>query len=385
MASMIGKWHNQRMVRCAFPFAMVLTLLLGACPTPVAPEGETWPPPNVPYTPQPTEGELLYVQYCAFCHGEAGEGYIADNANALANTQFLEVATEDFLKDSIRYGRPGTPMSAWGVDYGGPLVDKHVDSIVEYMLEFNTDVSPKDVHDLEITGDPIAGAETFATHCAGCHGTDGSGNTAMSVNNPFFLNQASDGFLQYAILHGRPGTPMPAYEGALPDDEIDNLVALIRSWDDDQEPEPLPAFNPDISDHLINEGGDPADFSEQLREDRFVPAAVVHEAMASGESLVLLDARPHSDYLAGHISGAIALPFYLIESNLNLLPTDQWVVTYCGCPHAISGQALDILKENGFDKVAVLDEGFYYWEDYPYPVSRGRERYEASADDDESE
>ena len=25
-------------------------------------------------------------------------------------------------------------MSAWGVDYGGPLVDKHVDSIVEYML-----------------------------------------------------------------------------------------------------------------------------------------------------------------------------------------------------------------------------------------------------------
>ena len=43
MASMIGKWHNQRMVRCAFPFAMVLTLLLGACPTPVAPEGKHGP------------------------------------------------------------------------------------------------------------------------------------------------------------------------------------------------------------------------------------------------------------------------------------------------------------------------------------------------------
>ncbi|MBL92288.1 MAG: hypothetical protein CMH56_10835 [Myxococcales bacterium] len=383
MAMFAPKCHNPFMKWS--PYLLLLIFALGACPTPVEEEDIPWPPPEWEYTPLPSEGEQLYVQYCAFCHGDEGEGYIADNANALANTQFLEVATDEFIKDGIRYGRPGTPMSAWGVDYGGPLVDDHIDTIVEYIRTLNPNVPAQEVHELEITGDAEAGAEVFATHCAACHGADGSGNTAMSLNNPFFLNQASDGFIQYSILHGRPGTVMPAYEGALFEHEIDNLVALIRSWDDDQEPEPLPAFNPDLSDNLINEGGESADFSADLIEDRFVPAAAVNSATENGESLVILDARPHSDYLAGHISGAIALPFYLIETNIDLLPKDKWIITYCGCPHAISGQALDKLKENGFDKVAVLNEGFYYWERFPYPVSRGRDRYESAAEEDSSE
>ena len=58
------------------------------------------------------------------------------------------------------------------------------------------------------------------------------------------------------------------------------------------------------------------------------------------------------------------------------LPRDKWIVTYCGCPHAISGQAADTLLEAGFEKVGVLDEGFFVWQDLGYPVSRGRERYE---------
>ena len=45
--------------------------------------------------------------------GETGAGYAADNAPALANPDFLSVARAGFLSVSIRYGRPGTPMSAW--------------------------------------------------------------------------------------------------------------------------------------------------------------------------------------------------------------------------------------------------------------------------------
>ena len=106
----------------------------------------------------------------------------------------------------------------------------------------------------------------------------------------------------------------------------------------------MPPFNPDLSDHLINEGGEPADFSNDLIEDRFVPTAKVIAAMEAGQSLVLLDARPHSDYLAGPF-WRDSTAFYLIEMNMDLLPKDQWIITYCGCPHAISGQALDKLKE----------------------------------------
>ena len=47
-----------------------------------------------PETPEPQEdpaiaqGAELYGEYCALCHGAEGEGYAADNANALNNQRF---------------------------------------------------------------------------------------------------------------------------------------------------------------------------------------------------------------------------------------------------------------------------------------------------------
>ena len=58
-------------------------------------------------------GEELYQQFCGFCHGAEGEGYLADNANALSNQDFLSVATDEFLTLSTVHGRSGTPMSPW--------------------------------------------------------------------------------------------------------------------------------------------------------------------------------------------------------------------------------------------------------------------------------
>ena len=31
-------------------------------------------------------GAAIYEQYCAFCHGEEGQGYLADEATALSNS-----------------------------------------------------------------------------------------------------------------------------------------------------------------------------------------------------------------------------------------------------------------------------------------------------------
>ena len=63
-----------------------------------------------------------------------------------------------------------------------------------------------------------------------------------------------------------------------------------------------------------------------------------------------------------------------IEEALGKLPKDHWVVTYCACPHAISGQAADRLRKAGFQKVGVLDEGFPYWKEQGYPTLQGPER-----------
>ena len=84
---------------------------------------------------------------------------------------------------------------------------------------------------MEFSGDPEAGLETYTVHCENCHGLDGEGASALSLNHPEFLRVASDGFLWHAITYGRSGTTMAAYENSLTEDEVTNLIALIRSWE----------------------------------------------------------------------------------------------------------------------------------------------------------
>jgi cytochrome c oxidase cbb3-type subunit 3/ubiquinol-cytochrome c reductase cytochrome c subunit len=65
------------------------------------------------------------------------------------------------------------------------------------------------------------------------------------------------------------------------------------------------------------------------------------------------------------------MPFYDPGPNLASLPKDVWLVCYCGCPHAESGQLARKLAAAGFAKVAVIDEGFGYWKSKKYPVQTG--------------
>ena len=358
-------------MRMRDPMRCVLILgVLSACGGGGTDTGER--PETTSALPVLPEAEELYELYCAFCHGEVGEGYVSDNANALSNPQFLASASDDFIRSGVVHGRPGTPMPAWGLDYGGPLVDNHVDAIVSLIRSWQT-MDPVVLTEGSIKGDPDRGADVYESQCAACHGGEGEGTTAMSLNNPWFLHTASDGFLEYAIQEGRPGTPMPAFEGVLSSTEIGDVVALLRSWEVEVDDTPLPPFEPDWTDAVIHEGGPPATFQP---DGLYVSADEVHQAIEEGKSLVIADARPPSDYLFGHISGAVSVPFYEADLAAEVLPEDLWVLTYCGCPHAISTQAAESLLAAGRTQVAVIDEGYYYWVEQGYPVSRGRERYE---------
>jgi mono/diheme cytochrome c family protein len=59
----------------------------------------------------PVQGEALFRELCAQCHGEAGEG---SKAPALNNQEFLSAATNGYLLATISLGRRGTPMPSWG-------------------------------------------------------------------------------------------------------------------------------------------------------------------------------------------------------------------------------------------------------------------------------
>lgn len=316
--------------------------------------------------PALASGAQLYATYCDLCHGDEGQGYAADDANALRNETFLATASDEFLRDSILFGRPGTAMAAYGERAGGPLGAGDVDRLVAFIRAWQAGPS---VATPEVApGDAEAAAPVYAAQCAACHGDRGQGETALSLNNPRFLASASDGFLRYAIEHGRPGTPMMAYGGSLTGSQMDDLVALLRSWQRPVE-EPGAPVRPALARQVvINPDGPHAEL--QLREGRFAPAAQVHEAFAGGRRLVILDARAPSDFHLGHIPGAVSTPYYHVDEVADLLPRDgTWIIAYCGCPHAASGRVVDALRDRGFERTAVLDEGVFHWHEQGWPMT----------------
>jgi mono/diheme cytochrome c family protein len=85
---------------------------------------------------------------CAGCHGPEGVGGVAPpftltneddefvasvtwRAPAL-NTVLLRYSEEE-VRQILVYGRPGTPMPAWGVDGGGPLTTQQIDELIAYL------------------------------------------------------------------------------------------------------------------------------------------------------------------------------------------------------------------------------------------------------------
>jgi rhodanese-related sulfurtransferase len=73
---------------------------------------------------------------------------------------------------------------------------------------------------------------------------------------------------------------------------------------------------------------------------------------AQAESYVLVSVRSPEDYLAGHIPGAINIPWKTLaeECNLGMLPPDKRIITYCYTGH--TGQiAATLLKLLGYDAV----------------------------------
>ena len=161
---------------------------------------------------------------------------------------------------------------------------------------------------------------------------------------------------------------MEAYNATLTPQQMDDLVVLIRSWQTDPAapPEVLPPTT--LTDPVLHEGGPDPEFPI---EGEFITTEAVAAALEAGAALVLADARPPSDYVLGHISGAVSVPFFAVEDYVEQLPKDRWIVTYCACPHAESGIVLDALKDAGFSLVKVLEEGYDHWKAQGLPITDG--------------
>jgi cytochrome c oxidase cbb3-type subunit 3/ubiquinol-cytochrome c reductase cytochrome c subunit len=317
-------------------------------------------------------GAQSYERMCAVCHGADGEGYAADQAPMLANQRFLASATDEFLRNAIEGGRGGTTMSAWGRLRGGPLARGDVTSVVAYLRAWQ-DGPRADLDERPVTGDPKRGADVFARECAACHGASGTGGPNVGIGGRELLTSASNGFLRYAIRGGRPDTLMPAFEKKLGAAGIEDVIALLRSWQVQAvgkaaPPPPKPPPIPLGPVPLNPLGPEPIGFNAAPGTTKI---EVVKGQLDRGARMAILDARASSDYLNEHIAGAVSVPFYDPDPYVAQLPRQSWIVCYCACPHAESGQLAQKLMAKGFTKVTILDEGLGVWKGRKYGTNAG--------------
>ena len=330
--------------------------------------------------PPSSDVPLAFTTLCAPCHGPDARGYVADRAPSLVNPTFLESASDSFLQTSIALGRPGTSMAGYGKEVGGPLAPPQIAELVKWLRSRGPALVTLRAAG---RGDVARGAAIYARACVTCHGTRDTRGSAVHLANPRFLQLASDAFVRWAIVNGRPGTAMEAWHGKLDDGQVDDLVAYVRSL---SRPPPVALLPPPTGKEplVLAPGGKAPSFA--LRDEvcpprgaspatnpcvpgpRYVSIDQVERALAAGDRMIVIDARPASDWQRVHITGAVSIPYFDM-ARLAEVPRDgTWVIAYCACPHHLSGIVIDELRKRGYAHTAVLDEGILEWHRRGYPV-----------------
>jgi mono/diheme cytochrome c family protein len=179
-------------------------------------------------------GRIIFQSMCASCHGADAEGATGPQLN---NPVFLASVSDAMLRQWIRFGKPGTEMRAFAKGRQGlaELTASQIEDVVTFLRWLQRE--GRTVNARPGMGIIPRGAEIYASVCAACHGPNGEGSTGPALSNPDFLRAASDGFLQATLLLGRDGTmmrPMGRFSQGSVEllmEDINNVVAFIRSWE----------------------------------------------------------------------------------------------------------------------------------------------------------
>ncbi len=121
-----------------------------------------------------TDGQTVFGTFCAACHGPQGEGMRYAGMSpfpAIANPDFLRVASDDFISGTIQSGRPGRRMPAWGEKEGG-LRPEEIRAVVQHIRRLSGDI-PFEGDDRPVRwakGEIRTGNRLYQANCSLCHG-----------------------------------------------------------------------------------------------------------------------------------------------------------------------------------------------------------------------
>ncbi len=227
----------------------------------------------------PGHSEVLPLE-CARCHGDEAQGgsasflLLPDEPGELPQTvnwkapslddvllRFDEETGREQVISIITYGRPGTPMPAWGLAGGGPLNEQAITDIVNYLTSIQ--VKPEEAKkrnteqiDTVLAANPgmSIGQAGFMAMCARCHtkgasydqpeGQGAGGAFGPNLSGGVVLRQfpALSGGVQKHIEYVTDGSEfqksygsqgigsgrMPGFGKVLTEEQIDQIVLYER-------------------------------------------------------------------------------------------------------------------------------------------------------------
>ena len=185
------------------------------------------------------DGETVFTAVCSSCHGFDGSGRRFGGVQhypAITNPDFLALASDDFLFQTAKLGRPGRQMLAWGERENG-FSDDQLRAVVAYIRQLGGNVAtePDTRPRRWAAGDVNLGAQLFASNCAGCHGKSAEGADGPALKNKVLMDNATDTYLVGTITRGRRGTVMQGFGTSTPvrreltQPEIEAIVVYLRS------------------------------------------------------------------------------------------------------------------------------------------------------------
>lgn len=93
--------------------------------------------------------------------------------------------------------------------------------------------------------------------------------------------------------------------------------------------------------------------------------------LRAGHDVTLLDVRPRDEYAAGHIPGAVSVPFGELVADLHRIDRADEVVAYCrGAYCVMASDAVRLLKAHG-RRAQRLEDGMLEWRLAGLPVEVG--------------
>ena len=111
----------------------------------------------------------------------------------------------------------------------------------------------------------------------------------------------------------------------------------------------------------------PADLAAgELNLSPSVDVATV-AAIKDRDDVFLIDVREQDEYDQAHIPNITLIPLGTVPDSLDQIPTDKTVIVTCRSGNR-SGQAVEFLRQQGYDNVHNMEGGIIAWQAEGLPV-----------------